>query len=119
LTDPGQIKFLDYLRHIGVQVVIKPLKERTDPATQQSRFIEKGADVALAVDLLSMAWENVYDVAIVASGDGDYVSAVNKVMSKGKNVELVCFKGTLSPELREAGLRTTFIDDIAGVVGKS
>lgn len=37
-----------------------------------------------------MAWEDAYDVAILASGDADYVGAVSKVMGKGRNVETAC-----------------------------
>ena len=37
---------------------------------------EKGVDIALATDLLAYAWENVYDVAVLVSGDEDYSGAV-------------------------------------------
>jgi len=63
-----------------------------------------------------MAWENAFDVAILVSGDADYIGAVNKVMSKGKNVEVVSFKGSCSAELRRAAIKTTYIDDIAQII---
>lgn len=108
----GQQRFIDYLRSIGIQVVEKLLKTRMDIVTRRTFSVEKGVDVALAVDLVGLAWENAYDVAVVVSGDSDYVGAIKMVMNKGKNVEVVSFRSSLSRELREAALRTTFIDDI-------
>ena len=112
----GQANFIEYLRKLGIQVIEKKLKIRTDPILGKDVKIEKGVDVALAVDLLAYAWENAYDVAILVSGDEDYVGAVEKVMSKGKNVELVAFKGSTSKELRQHCGKTTFIDDIAKII---
>jgi len=89
---PTQAKFYDYLRAIGIQVLDKPLKSRFDTVANMVRFVEKGVDVALATDLLAMAWENAYDAAVIVSGDADYAGAVTKVMSKGKNVEVASFK---------------------------
>ncbi len=107
----GQIKFYDYLRSVGIQVIDKELKTRIDRTTQKPYNVEKGVDVALATDLIAMAWENAYDVAVIVSGDADYAGAVSKVMSKGKNVELASFKKSLSKELKEACLSKMILDD--------
>jgi uncharacterized LabA/DUF88 family protein len=50
---------------------------------------EKGVDVKLATDLLTL--KNIYDVAIILSGDGDYVPAVQAVKDSGKHVINVSF----------------------------
>jgi hypothetical protein len=47
---------------------------------------EKGVDAALVTDLLSLAWQRAYDVAILVSGDADYVPAVEYVQSRGLKV---------------------------------
>jgi uncharacterized LabA/DUF88 family protein len=107
----AQIKFLDYLRTLGIQVIEKPLKTRYDSRTESQRYVEKGVDVALATDLIGMAWENAFDVAIIVSGDADYVGAVSKVMSKGKNVEVASFRRCLSRELKETALTKIILDD--------
>jgi uncharacterized LabA/DUF88 family protein len=107
----GQIKFQDYLRSIGIQVINKELKTRIDGSTQKPYYVEKGVDVALATDLIAMAWENAYDVAIIVSGDADYAGAASKVMSKGKNVEVAGFRKSMSKELKEACLSKMFLDD--------
>lgn len=114
--DPRQIRFLDYLRNIGIQVIEKPLKTRTDLATKTMFKVEKGVDVALAVDLIGMAWEDAYDTAVLVSGDEDYLGAVNKVMSKGRNVEVSVFRNSLSAELRKAVLKITYLDDIINLI---
>jgi len=107
----GQKKFHEYLRECRIQVVDKLLKER--PGKDGSiRLVEKGVDVALAIDLLGMAWEDVYDVGVVVSGDADYVGAIRKVMDKGKNVEVYSFRGQLSRELKESAITATYLDDI-------
>ncbi len=115
LTSSGQQGFYTYLRGIGIQVISKELKVRSDGAGGQ-KSVEKGVDVALATDLLGMAWENAYDNAVLISGDADYVGAVSKVMSKGKNVEVVSFRGSCSAELKNSGVKTIYIDDFAQLI---
>lgn len=51
-------------------------------------WVEKGVDVCLAVDMLSMAARNLYDVAILISGDGDFASVIDAVKDLGKHVEV-------------------------------
>jgi uncharacterized LabA/DUF88 family protein len=47
---------------------------------------EKGVDAALATDLLSLAWQRAYDIAVLVSGDADYIPAVECVQSQGLKV---------------------------------
>lgn len=49
-------------------------------------YVEKQADVWIAVDLVSMAYRDEYDVAYLLSADADYVSAVREVGGMGKKV---------------------------------
>jgi uncharacterized LabA/DUF88 family protein len=50
---------------------------------------EKGVDVKIAVDLVTGAFEDAYDTAIVVSSDTDLIPAVKHVIEKGKKVALV------------------------------
>ncbi len=109
--NPKQANFLDFLRFHGFQVVTKPLKAREDSAGRLIKA-EKGADVAMATDFLSLAWEDAYDVAVMVSGDADFVGAVEKVKAKGKRVEIASFSMTLSGDMKRAGDRLIVIDDI-------
>jgi uncharacterized LabA/DUF88 family protein len=107
-----QIKFLDKLRFTGIQVVDKKLKLRKDEQGK-SYTVEKGVDVAMVIDFLSLAWENAYDVAIIVSGDADFCRAIEKVKEKGKRVEVVSFKDSMSGEIRRVSDATpVIIDDI-------
>ena len=38
-----------------------------------------------------MAFANAYDTAILVSGDGDFVKAIEAVCDLGKHVEVACF----------------------------
>ena len=62
---------------------------------------EKGTDVQLAVDMLTHAFKNNYDVAILIAGDNDFAGAVQAVKDNGKHVEVALFgKEGTSQELR-------------------
>jgi uncharacterized LabA/DUF88 family protein len=63
--------------------------------------VEKGIDIMLATDLLRIAWDNLYDVAILVSGDGDFSYAVQAVKDMGKHVEVAAFQANLSMELAQ------------------
>lgn len=54
------------------------------------RNSEKAVDVDLATDMLEL--RKIYDVAIILSGDQDYVPAVRKVKDMGKHVINVSFR---------------------------
>ena len=54
--------------------------------------VEKETDVRLSVDLVVGAYEDQYDVAMLISGDTDYVPAVKAVRKRGKRVIWCCFQ---------------------------
>ena len=47
---------------------------------------EKGVDVAIATDMIKLAWEDVYDWAVLVSSDRDFVPAVEFLNAKGRKV---------------------------------
>lgn len=55
------------------------------------KFTEKGVDVKLAVDMLTKAYKNQYDVTILVSGDADFVQVVEEIKNLAKHVELAYF----------------------------
>jgi uncharacterized LabA/DUF88 family protein len=61
--------------------------------------VEKGIDVMLATDLQLFAWNNFYDIAILVSGDADFVYAVQVVKNIGKHVEVAYFENAISKDL--------------------
>jgi NYN domain len=55
---------------------------------------EKGIDVALAVDLVHLAFRRQYDALVVFSGDTDLLPAIELVVSLGLgHVEVACWSG--------------------------
>jgi hypothetical protein len=76
---------------------------------------EKAVDVKLAADLITLS--DIYDVAIIVTGDQDYVPAVEVVKDCGKRIVNVAFKtrgGDLLPGgARRLNLITDWHYDIA------
>lgn len=58
-----------------------------------ARSVEKGVDAALVSDLLTMAWEGVYDVALLLTSDADFVPAVEVLQKKGFKVINATWRG--------------------------
>lgn len=48
--------------------------------------VEKGVDTFIATDMIRLAWENAFDVAVLASSDADLVPAVQFLNQKGRKV---------------------------------
>ncbi|HRN17979.1 MAG: NYN domain-containing protein [Trueperaceae bacterium] len=93
----GQARFFDSLRRIPyVTVRFGKLHRRPDGS-----MVEKGIDVAIAVEALSLAYQNAYDTALIVSGDGDYVELVEAVKRLGKHVEAAMFRNQSAGSLLE------------------
>ena len=50
------------------------------------RAPEKGVDAAIVTDLLSLAWQGAYEVAVLVTSDADFIPAVDHVQEKGLKV---------------------------------
>jgi uncharacterized LabA/DUF88 family protein len=76
--------------------------------------IEKKVDIQIAIDMISFAYENAYDTAVLVSGDGDFVPVVKKIKGLDKKVELWAFKYSLANTLKEeiGREKVYYIDDI-------
>ncbi len=72
--------------------------------------VEKGVDIMLATDVLRMAWENLYDVAIVVSGDGDFAYALQAAKNYGRHIEVAAFPSNLSWELAQIADRCEYFE---------
>jgi uncharacterized LabA/DUF88 family protein len=47
---------------------------------------EKGVDTLIATDMIRLAWEGAYDLAVLATSDSDLVPAVQFLNTKGRKV---------------------------------
>lgn len=62
---------------------------------------EKNLDTQLTTDLIVKSATNEFDIAIIVSNDGDFVSAAEAVKTQyGRKIELVYFRKNSSMELR-------------------
>lgn len=60
----------------------------------------KRVDITLATEMLSHAFNNNYDVAVLVAGDEDYVPLVQEIKRSGKQVALWFFEDGLSKHLK-------------------
>jgi len=72
---------------------------------------EKGVDVKIAVDIITFAYLNVYDTAILVSGDADFVPAIKAAQDFGKQVINVSFPKTKSFHLNQTCNKTILLDN--------
>jgi uncharacterized LabA/DUF88 family protein len=81
----SQQRFVDHLLRAGWHVEYGQMME------YKGIFQEKGVDVHMAVNLLSGAYEDIYDTALAVSSDTDLLPAIQKSQSKKKIIEYVGF----------------------------
>ncbi len=82
------------LRMIGFRVIAR---NSFITASQE----QKEVDVAMACEMVVQAMRDNYDVALVVSGDRDFVPAIQHVQSAGKRVEVASFKNSFSYEMKK------------------
>jgi uncharacterized LabA/DUF88 family protein len=81
-----QQKFFEQLqRSRRIELVLGRHEPRTDRYGQRYH-VEKETDVNLAVDMVTGAYEDRFDVAMLVAGDTDYVRAIRAVQARGKRV---------------------------------
>lgn len=90
-------------RQPGIQVKSKPRRRKaaarcttchqpinTCPRSECGAVIaateEKGVDTAIATDMIRLAWEDAYDVAVLVTSDADLVPAVEFLDLKGRKI---------------------------------
>ncbi len=101
-----QKRFLEDLSLSGVKVKLARLRK-----LPSGEFIEKEVDIMLATDMLSLAFQNAYDTAVLVSGDSDFTYTVEEIQRIGKRVENATFKKTSSYQLRRTCDRFVLLDN--------
>jgi len=64
-------------------------------------YRQKGVDILMAIDMLTKAYENHYEIAILVAGDGDFVDLVEAVKDTGKRVYGAYIPNNISDKLME------------------
>ena len=97
----SQKLFFEKLRQISnFNLVLCKLLKRQVSGTDKFYYIIKEDDINMAVDMVEGACSDNFDVAILVSGDGDFVPAVKAVQRKEKQVENIYFKNSSSRNLK-------------------
>ncbi|MFQ5531979.1 MAG: NYN domain-containing protein [Candidatus Nanoarchaeia archaeon] len=94
-------KFLDKIKKIpNFNIVFCNLKKIINEDSSIS-FEIKSDDIYLATDLIKGAYEDLYDVAIIVSGDEDFVPAIKLAQKNNKKVINAFFPKSSSYLLRD------------------
>jgi uncharacterized LabA/DUF88 family protein len=97
----SQKKFFDKLREIpNMNLILCRLLKRKIRNTNNYYYVLKEDDIHMAVDIVEGACDNLFDIAILVSGDGDFVPAVRAVQKRGKVIENIYFKNSSSRNLK-------------------
>ena len=72
----------------------------------------KSVDGRLIFDLLTNAHDNRFDIAIIASGDRDFVPVLQRIKSYNKEVFVASFRSNLAHALTSTADKVIYLDDI-------
>jgi uncharacterized LabA/DUF88 family protein len=113
---PGEYEnkenFFNFLETNGFRV------EATELGGTKGDFNEKESDIRLATEVIAHGYNGSYDIAIIVTGDKDFIRAIQYVQDQGRIVEVVSFKDSMSGDLRRAADGYTHLDDIADAIRK-
>jgi len=106
-------------RELGYQLHLFPLGVRKVVCTSctHEEWVpnEKGVDVGLVTQLLKDLRNNVFETAVIMSGDRDYMDAILEVRNAGRKVELISWRWSLSKEIlemcQERNIPILFLED--------
>lgn len=88
-------------RFPGIKVTVRERKTKRAPTcphchtsvencphcgSRMTGTVEKGIDTAIATNMISLAWEDAWDVAILVSSDRDFIPVVEFLTAKGRRV---------------------------------
>ncbi len=106
-------RFLNKLKKIPKFNVVLCTLKKIKTAEEKYVYIVKGDDVKLSNNLLMGAVDNLFDTAIVISGDEDFIDSINLIRNKyGKRVANAYFSKNSSSNLRSACDYTINLDYI-------
>ena len=91
--DAAAKELREYLARLTTQIEPSVFAQLSDIAQrhhEQVVFVEKAVDVFLAVDLVTLAMNDVYDAAYLLTADGDFTPAVEAVRKLNKKVYAAC-----------------------------
>ena len=109
-------RFFEHLRKIPGFEVVLCKRKRYKKKDGSYGFEMKGDDVYLTIDTLSGAYENLYDTAVILSGDEDFVPLIKRLQKLGKKVENAYFTRSSSNALKNSANNSICLNEIIGQV---
>lgn len=92
----GTLRNMRFLDVIDGEYIARPTGNLSDMDINDTTTYykeEKGTDVNIATYMLSLAFHNAYDSAMLVSGDSDYLPVIEQIKRLGKNIIAVGVKG--------------------------
>lgn len=77
------------------------IKKKPVQFAHNKGVFQKGVDVEIAVDLVSFAFKNVYDVAVLFSGDIDLIESIKSIKSLGKHVVIFAHEKSIAKDMMQ------------------
>lgn len=108
--DDSKDGFFYWLDMSGYRVVKVPLRKRGDS------YLEKGVDIRLTTEFIAHAYNDSYQTAILATGDDDYVRAVEHVQDAGKRVVIASWENNIGRQLKRVCDEYIELDNIADAI---
>ncbi len=109
-----QQKFFETMRRLPlIDVRLGRLVQRGNT------YVEKGIDLAIAIDMLDMAHRNCFDTAVLITGDGDFTPLIETVKMCGKQVEVAYFSKGFSNFLQDSADKVTYLDEHSHKISRS
>ncbi len=107
-------KYLKLALHFEVHLY--PLRKRqmrcNECGNEWSSYSEKAAAVGMASTLVSLAYNNAFDTAILVTGDSDFLEPIHTVKALGKKVELAAWRDSIAQDLEmEASAEILYLDE--------
>lgn len=113
--DRGQRSFFKALSHMGYSLCSRELKtyDRDDGTTVKKANL----DTEVVADMFCIA--DHYDIAVLVSGDIDFVGPLQRLRARGKAFRVISSSGMISREMRDiAGANMIDFQDIRRDVEK-
>jgi uncharacterized LabA/DUF88 family protein len=114
----GKHKFFTYLKKaLDFVVRKKELKRISEICAEGAIILEKGnMDVELTID--AVHHKEKYDVAVLLSGDADFIALVRYLKNDGKKVFVYSSRGSISHEMKTGGDGYTDIREVSEIWGR-
>ena len=93
---PKKRRFLNYLTAQGYVIQSRPITTRPD-----GKKVQKQLDICIYRDIVELAIEDVFDRAVLVSGDSDFIEIVRKLKQLQKDIEVWGFLSSMSKKLIE------------------